>query len=283
MPVTLNLQKASLTEMWPGTDQKLKAQNKDGGPPKTVTVQFNPQSMKLNFTNQNAGGDQPNNSPVQFVGKSATKLTLELWFDVSLPLPEGTASVNDVRQLTKEVAYFLTPQPVKSKKGKAPPGVKFQWGTFLFQGVVDSMDETLEYFSSDGRPLRAGVNLALSKQDLVFQFGAGSEGDSSAGTQAMQPARENEPMQQMAAKAGLPDWKAVAGANGIENPRMLAAGALVNLSAGVSVSGGVSVSASASLSAGAGINVSFGGSSTIGGSLGASASAQTSASGGLAG
>ena len=38
-------------------------------------------------------------------------------------------------------------------------GCRFEWGSFIFQGVVDSMDETLDYFSEEGVPLRATVSL----------------------------------------------------------------------------------------------------------------------------
>jgi hypothetical protein len=258
MPQPLKLEKATLKEMWPGSDNKLKPQNKDGGAPKVVTVQFNPQTMKVNFSNQAAETKQPGNSPMQFIGKSTTKLTMELWFDVSLPQPEGgPGPVNDVRQLTKEVAYFLTPQKAKvgTRSGLAPPGVRFQWGTFLFEGVLDTMDETLEFFSNDGRPLRAQVGLAFSKQEIEFQFGEAAAGASapSTGSQPLAAAKSGDSLQQMAAKSGNPgDWKSIASANGIENPRLMTPGALVNMSAGVGigVSGGVAASVSTNVQPG---------------------------------
>ncbi|HLM66341.1 MAG TPA: hypothetical protein VK358_02385, partial [Longimicrobium sp.] len=166
MPKPGTLEKATLTELWPGSDNVLAERNKDGGDPKRVTVQFNPQTLKVSLSNQNAGGTQPGGSATQFVGQGTTKLSLELWFDVTLPRPAGDDPKGDVRNLTKEIAYFMTPQEVTrgTETGLLPPGVLFQWGTFLFKGTVDSMDETLELFSEDGKPLRAGVNLSLSKQ-----------------------------------------------------------------------------------------------------------------------
>ena len=47
--------------------------------------------------------------------------------------------------------------------------MRFQWGSFLFEGVMDSMDETLEFFSADGRPLRAKVSISITSQDIQFQ------------------------------------------------------------------------------------------------------------------
>jgi hypothetical protein len=260
MPSPGKLEKAVLIEMWPGSNNELAEQNQDGGPAKRVTVQFNPESLKVALSNQNAGGDQPGGSATQFVGQGTTKLSLELWFDAQLPLPEGTEDPQaDVRNLTKEVAYFMTPQETtrEGATGLLPPGVKFLWGSFLFNGTVDSMEETLEHFSEDGKPLRARVSLSLSKQDLKFEFGAAGQGGTSkgasaaaaaaggagtpaAGTKPMQMARDGDTVQKAAARAGVSDWKKVALANGIENPRLVPPGKLLD------VSGKVTVSASAS-------------------------------------
>lgn len=247
MPRPGKLEKATLTEMWPSSEGPLEERNKDGGPAKKVTVQFNPQTLKVTLSNQNAGGNQPGGSSTQFVGPGTTKLSLELWFDVTLPLPPGDDPQGDVRNLTKEVAFFMTPQQTVAGDAKSllPPGMQFQWGTFLFKGTMDSMDETLELFSEDGKPLRAGVNISLSKQDLKFDFkpggaaanpaGAGRPGGGGlggllgAGTQALQMARAGDTIQAAAARAGVSDWKSVAVSNGIENPRRVPAGSLLNL------------------------------------------------------
>ena len=49
----------------------------------------------------------------------------------------------------------------------APPGppVRFAWGRFRFDGRVEALEETLDLFAPDGRPLRA--RLALTLQGAV--------------------------------------------------------------------------------------------------------------------
>jgi hypothetical protein len=259
MPEPTNLLKAELREIsW--DDQQ---QVQEGNPEKTVQVQFNPETLKVNFSNQKAGGDQRGGSAVQFVGAGSTKLTLDLWFDVTVPLPDGSLQPDgDVRKLTEKVTYFITPTKVPGEEDKwIPPGVRFIWGTFLFDGVMDSLNENLEYFSEEGKPLRAGVSISLSKQEIQFQFGnqapPGNGGENAPGTQPMQPARAGDSVQDMASRAGKPDdWKAVAAANNIENPRQLGAGALLDMSAKMKggVSAGVGISGSIGASAGAGIS-----------------------------
>ena len=277
MPQPANLTKAEIREISWDSSQQAQEINSD----KTVKVQFNPETLKVNFSNQKSGGDQRGGSAVQFVGAGTTKLALELWFDVTAPLPEAEEDVDDVRRLTQKVAYFITPKQVEGENDKwIPPGVRFIWGTFLFDGVLDSLDENLEYFSEEGKPLRASISISLSRQEIQFEFGnqqaPGLSSEGMAGTTPMQQAKAGDTVQDMAGRAGKAgDWKSIAAANGIENPRKLAAGALVNLSAGVKVGGG----ASAGLSAGASVGLSVGASVGLG--AGASAGLGAGRSAGL--
>src|SRR5687768_15538543 len=130
---------------------------KGGG--KNVPVQFNPESLKLTYANQLVepqGGDQAAGSAGrQFVGAGTTKLALQLWFDIGAQ-EEVTDTqttgekgiVDDVRRLTQHIVFFMTPQPSDSDPAKmAPPGVRFEWGTFAFDGMVEGMEESIEFFS----------------------------------------------------------------------------------------------------------------------------------------
>lgn len=290
MPQPIVLETATFEEIWWDTKGNIKPITPTGKPAKKFHVQFNPQTLKLNYTNQKSGGEQPQGSSTQFVGKAVTKLTLELWFDFALAQAQGIVkSGTDVRGLTQEVAYFLAPQKVPGS-GKSntvpPPGLKIQWGSFSFAGTMDSMDETLEYFSSDGKPLRANVSISVSKQEISYDANATAtlSNPQMAGVQPYTPMPAAKPLQQAAAQAGNSDWQSVALANGIENPRMLAPGTLVNLNASVSagasaqlgvtaqtsgsLSASISVSAqggaSASASAGGGISLGFVGSGQAG-------------------
>jgi hypothetical protein len=232
MPQPTNLSKAELREIKWTQNRQVQVINH---PEKTVVVQFNPESLKVAFANQNAGGDQRGGSAVQFVGAGTTKLSMELWFDATLPLADGSmAEQGDVRKLTENVAYFIKPKKKVGAKKWKPAGVRFLWGSFMFDGVMDSMDETLEYFSEDGVPLRASVSINISSQMIQFQFGeqqpTGTENQSGlAGQQALEPAREGDTMQQIAGRAGRPGaHKEMARANNIENLRHIPPGTPIN-------------------------------------------------------
>jgi hypothetical protein len=228
----MSLAKATLTEL----DQTFENE-KSGG--QSVAVQFNPEALKVTFANaivQPQGGDQSaGNSGRQFVGAGTTKLALQLWFDVTAMEEDP---VDDVRRLTQKVIYFMTPQKSDADPKKlSPPGVQFQWGSFLFKGIVEALEESLEYFSPDGKPLRASITLTLSQQKILeTTFTGDGRVPSRPGQAPLKAAKQGDSVQNMAARNGKgADWQSIAAANGIEDPLRLAAGALVNLNASLSL------------------------------------------------
>jgi len=244
----------------------------------TTKVQFNPDSLKVSFSNSlktNEGGDQNGPQAIQFAGAGTTKLAVTLYFDVTAALPSELPQVNDVRKLTQRVAYFIT--AAKTGSGRStqyvPPGTRFTWGSFQFDGVMESMEENLEMFSAEGRPLRASVAIALTRQEITeFSIinipdppAVTRRGGAPPGTAPMTEAPAGSNLQNMAASqpggagggSGLSGgWQAIASANGIENPRLLDPGQLIDLnapslSASASISGDFGASASVDISAGA--------------------------------
>ena len=235
MPETLPLAKAELRQL----DAKFaKEINKENW----VNVQFNPETLKVSFANQvsqpSGAGDQSGPAAKQFVGAGTTKLSLQLWFDVTALKPGDPNQEKDVRKLTQKVAYFITPQQEGTKF--VPPAVRFIWGSFQFDGIMESLEESLEFFSNDGRPLRASLSLALSQQRITkFTFrdtGAGAGGaagrpGSTPGTRPLTQAPAGSTVQGLAANSGKgDDWQSIASANGIENPRRLQPGQLIDMS-----------------------------------------------------
>jgi phage tail-like protein len=125
-----------------------------------VTVQFNPHELRTWISHE--------------LGPTM-RLELALTFDVDAPTPARGRPPDDVRRLTEKVAYFATPRPARRGGGSAAarrPAVRLAWGSFQFDGYVESLEETLEAFSPDGRPLRATLALALEREQIVpYAFG----------------------------------------------------------------------------------------------------------------
>ena len=73
----------------------------------------------------------------------------------------------DVRDVTGKIAQAARARRRTANK-KFAPKVEFGWGTYSFKGVVEQYKETIDFFSADGVPLRASVNLTLASQELTF-------------------------------------------------------------------------------------------------------------------
>jgi hypothetical protein len=241
MPDAANLAKAELKELDATFDHVI---NVDKG----TKVQFNPDSLKVSLANQivppQGSGDQSGPQAQQFVGAGTTKLAVTLYFDVTSEFPQGLDETDDVRNLTKRVAYFITPKgdPENAPKKYIPPAVRFSWGSFQFDGIMESLEETLELFSFEGRPLRATVAIALSQQRIT-EFKpidlqnpappATRQGGNAPGTSPLTEAPAGASLQSLASTQSSlgtgADWQSIASANGIENPRLLKPGQLIDL------------------------------------------------------
>jgi hypothetical protein len=241
-------------------------------------VQFNPETLNVAFSNQVAGGDQAGGSAIQFNSKGTTKLTFDLVFDVTDPkiaerfnADNKPTSTKDVRKVTKLVADFM--QTERSGSGKdakfTPPGIRFSWGSFRFDGVVNSITEKLEFFSADGIPLRSTLSVSITKQDVDINFNApdtDAQGNANAGTaETTTPKEGKNSMADQMSKNGTPKpWQGDALANGIENPLDLPVGQPLALG------GELAASFNAGLQGGIGLGASTGFSAGIGGSIGGS-------------
>jgi len=157
----------------------------------------------------------------------------------------------DVRKLTQKVIDLIRTQPVTVKGDQPiPPAVRFLWGTFRFDGLVESIEQSLEFFSPQGVPLRASMSLSLTQQSIDYAYNPQAAAASrppaaapnlpsgaAAGTNPLTTATAGATLQGMAAAVGKgSSWQAIAQANGIENPRLLAPGQLVDLNVSASAS-----------------------------------------------
>jgi hypothetical protein len=251
-----------------------------------VPVQFNPESFKLSYANQiqaqpnasspppprqagRGAGNQSQGTPArQFVGAGTTKLTVQLTFDVSAATSddflnaEGKRTsgavfmIDDVRYVTGRVLYFMKPKDpgagAKDASQRVPPGLRFSWGKFLFDGIVESIEENVDFFSADGKALRASMTLNMIQQtilvpawDKAVQVTRPQAGGA-AGTTPLAKARSGQSMQQMGDSGGG-GFGASAGF-GVSASVDIGAGAGVG--ANIGVGAGLQVGAGAALGAG---------------------------------
>lgn len=262
-----DLKKATLFELNP--DGSLKH-------PNGTEVQFNPATMRLQISNATEGGESRGRQVRQHLGKSSTTLTLDLIFDTA---DEGTtATPRSVRDRTAIIEKYVLPASTGEKK-EAPPQLRFQWGPFILNGVVDSVNIDIDHFAADGTPLRAKVSLSLKEQDSKYLFPATTNpqtppepGQPPAG----QPGSGTGTSTQSAAAIGGESAADFAARMGLDPSSWR--GLDIGASASLSLDAGLEVGFSADLSVSAGLGVTVGFEAGVSASIEASVGLDVSAS-----
>lgn len=233
----------------------VKAKLKSLGSDQTeITVNFNPAS--LIYTIENSAPQSGDPQRRQFAAQFTGKLSMELQFDT-------TDTGKDVRSLTSQVALFMQPSAGASKDKNstgenppAPPVLSFEWGSYVFQGFMESFKETIDFFSADGIPLRAMVSVGLARQDKVFDEGADFGQTDTSGS--LVPTSADDSATSAAAKGGNPlSARLLASANGLASLRFTN-GASLQVGGGIQFKAAAGFTASASAGGGVGLSAGAG-------------------------
>ena len=197
-------------------------------------VQFNPTEFTLDKSAQLAEIAIPGlDSPlIQFIRGQAEKLTVDLFFDTT---DDGTgAGATPVTTVTDPFYSLVKIEP----DGHAPPVCTFIWntsfpGAFLppaagnqrryeFTGVVDSLKQKFTFFSPEGVPLRATLSLVLREyktlDQQIDQLNLNSPDRSHSHVTALGDTLASV-ARRYYRRPG--EWRAIATANGLEDPRRL--------------------------------------------------------------
>jgi hypothetical protein len=180
-----------------------------------IPVMFNPPSYSLtrSVTHKEKRVPELPGVTLEYVSGAADELSTEFFFDT-------TDSGTDVRWRTNPIENLTLPLA----KTKTPPQLMLVWGSLAFKCYVVSVRAEFDYFSSEGVPLRAKLQVQFKGEDAAYA-GAGSGAPDSvevAPGQALSDIaaqRYQDPGQ----------WRVVAEANDIDDPRRIPAGTRVNL------------------------------------------------------
>ncbi len=227
-----------------------------------LEADFNPESLVIDHTSYGKPtilrpGEQESQDGDNQAGESGSITGYSTTLSQVTLLLDNSDNGEDVRIKTLKIFKMMVPDA----KSNRSPIVTFSWGTLLFKVNITSISENLTYFSDQGVPLRASVTLTMSEatddrsadkitsQNSGLGLSAGASLSASAGISAgasvsaglsagasigttpLSISQGGQSLQSMSAEAGV-DWKAVAQANNIDNPRLLEAGAVVNLNVG---------------------------------------------------
>ncbi|WP_027088184.1 CIS tube protein [Cohnella panacarvi] len=182
----------------------------------TVDVLFNPNEYVLQSGNTFSWHTIPGlQSPIaQFVSGEATTLTMDLFFDT---YEQGT----DVRTHTAKISGLLN----VDNDLHAPPLCRFVWGSLDFKGVAEKVQQRFTMFLGTGIPVRATLNVTFrAVQSMTEQY---QNVPRQSADRTKQTTLKQDEQLWMIATAEYEDpgkWRAIAEANGIDNPRKLPVG-----------------------------------------------------------
>jgi len=203
---------------------------------KQIKALYNPEKYSVTKGVQYAEIGIPGlNEPVlQFIRGQNEKVTLELFFDTT---EQGMVdNVKDVRTLTVDV-YSLMRVDTKSH---APPRFTIEWGagkSLLGQGavgsplcVLESMTEEFSLFAPTGEPLRAKLTLTIREASTVKLEFQNTPRESPDRTRIVHSVRGQRITDIAWLEYGdATQWRPIAEASGIENPRFLDPGTTVKV------------------------------------------------------
>lgn len=188
----------------------LGAEDKDS----EITFMFNPTEYRIsqtaNITHSTSVFDP--GGKIEYTGTSGMTVSMQLFFD------DFASMKGDV---TPKISKLLSWQyPDKSKK-TGPPFVKFEWGNKQlqnFKGVITQLNVSYTLFGKDGTPIQAKVDLTL---DGNIDPPPGTNPTSHAtDMRRVHRVVEGETIAMIAfAELGRSAyWRAIADANGIDDP-----------------------------------------------------------------
>jgi nucleoid-associated protein YgaU len=180
-----------------------------------LTFQFNPKDLSMalsagwNFKATKKAGEQP-----EFTGTQLRTLDVEMFLDAT------DKADGDVSKTIDELLNTVRPtEKSASSETPFPPIVMFSWGTATpFVGVVKSVTSSLTMFRQTGRPIRATCKVSMQELETIPAKQNPTSGALNS-TRAHTVVLGDSLASVANAEYGTPTmWRAIAIANGLEDP-----------------------------------------------------------------
>lgn len=193
---------------------------------------FNPAQLTITTANHWVsdlvpGRPVPN---LYFTGGQGGTLRTTLTFDTTA---DGSAVTVHTDKLLRLLAIDRRLPGYDTTTGRGrPPWVKLHWGDFhSFAGVVEDLQIDFTYFAANGTPLRAKAAIHVRQFTEEGLWGPQNPTSGTPEPDRAHRVQVGETLDRIAAAYyGRPGrWRAIARANGIEDPMRVAAGAVLNI------------------------------------------------------
>lgn len=218
---------------------------KSGVAKDTFEVLYNPKeyvrSRKVEYSDE--GGLSMDTPITQFSHGSAEVLTFTLFFDsmsaggevggkvldkakfTGNSILPSVAKQLDVRDYTDKVYKLMEVDP----KQHVPPLLRLDWSSLKFTGHLMECEQTFTRFNERGTPVRAWLKCTFRE----FISNTGTKSLQSPDTTKFRTVHQGDALWSMAAReyGEASEWREIAGANNIANPRVLRSGETLTLPA----------------------------------------------------
>ncbi len=214
-----------------------------------IVAMFNPSELTFSRAanwHKRAVASRGNPYRLRFTGREPDRLSLNLFFNtyraerstgsllggldgIGSTLPLGSASeIAPPTSVTTYTQQVLDLTRLNNELHR-PPLCQLQWGqTHLFKGVLASLEESFTLFLEDGTPVRA--TLACTFEQHLNRFDDGVDLHSADVPKTRIVQRGDTLSSLAAAEYNDPaQWRHIAVANGIRNPRLLRPGQVLQL------------------------------------------------------
>lgn len=195
-----------------------------------IDVIFNPAEYNLSSSIQYSEKTIPGlDGPVgQYIAGNSTTLNVTFTFDTYRPptLDNPSEGGTDVTQYTKKIAKLTLIDGTLHRV----PKVTFSWGSIKFTGIITDVKESYTMFLTDGKPVRAKVDVTF-KSLYDISNGKRSAPFESPDRTKIRTVMQGEALWSIAAQEyGDPkNWKVIAQENGILNPLDIVPGQVLKL------------------------------------------------------
>ena len=216
--------------MAPPQLQKAYLEVESGG---RIECMFNPARFSFSTSNRWESDQVPGKSaPVmRFAGGDGGSFSLSLVFDTTGAGTPVSAYTNKLLKLM-EIDTTLPGYDASRSNGR-PPWVKFHWGTHLhsFKSIIKNIDVSFTYFSMEGMPLRANVEMSMDQYEPDANWGPQNPTSQTLRPHRSHQVQVGETLDRIAARHyGDPTrWRDIAASNGIADPLALVPGTLLTI------------------------------------------------------
>lgn len=197
-----------------------------GGRIDEVEFQFNPNQLELSrsaswYAQRAVGFDR--GAQQEFSGADPASLSVEVFLDAS-----ATPTSPQVRKKVEQLLSCceVDPQSLPTNR-PSPPWVRFSWGGFStvqFTAYVESVSAAYSLFSPTGEPLRATCRLSLKEIPTPAKGQNPTSGALTAQRVHRVVAGDSLPSLAWREYGNATRWRAIAEANGIDDPMRLRPG-----------------------------------------------------------